>query len=169
MSEVWLNLRRRESPFLHHTDLLMMKGTFIWISLNFRAFWRIFVLFKKWKCVNPLTYNISVHKVEEGSGKIFSTAEVIHDIEKQANLSKIMELLINIQNDAVLYVPSKNLIWLWKGSKQPVSLKTHQDLETCKKEYGTGSIRIACEVVMSEVQVWWTLCMRYPDFIMAHE
>ena len=99
------------------------------------------------------TYNISVHKVEEGSGKIFSTAEVIHDIEKQANLSKIMELLINIQNDAVLYVPRKNLIWLRKGSKQPVSLKTHQDLETCKKEYGTGSIRIACEVVMSEVQV----------------
>ena len=64
-----------------------------------------------------------------------------------------MELLINIQNDAALYVPRKNLIWLRKGSKQPVSLKTDQDLETCKKEYGTGSIRIACEVVMSEVQV----------------
>ena len=99
------------------------------------------------------TYNIFVHKVEEGSGKIFSTAEVIHDVEKQANLSKIMELLINIQNDAGLYVPRKNLIWLRKGSEQPVSLKTDQDLETCKKEYGTGSIKIACEVVMSEVQV----------------
>ena len=78
---------------------------------------------------------------------ISSTAEVIHDVEKQANLSKIMELLINIQNDAVLYVPRKNLFWLQKGSKQPVSLKTDQGLEMCKKEYGTGSIRIVCEVV----------------------
>ena len=86
-------------------------------------------------------YNIFLHKVEEGSGKIFSTAEVIHD------LSKIMELLINIQNDAVLYVPRKNLFWLRKGSKQPVSLKTDQGLEMCKKEYGAGSIRIVCEVV----------------------
>ena len=49
-----------------------------------------------------------------------------------------MELLINIQNDAGLYVPRKNLIWLRKGSEQPVSLKTDQDLETCKKSMVQG-------------------------------
>ena len=92
-------------------------------------------------------YDIFVHQLEEGTGKISNTAEVIHNVDKNANLSKIIELLMNIDNDEILYVPKKTIYWLRKGNKQPVLLKTDKDLATCKKEYGTGSIRIACSVV----------------------
>ena len=56
-------------------------------------------------------------------------------------------MLLKIDNEDILYVPRKGIYWLRKGNKQPVFLKTDEDLETCKKEYGTGSIRIACTVV----------------------
>lgn len=92
-------------------------------------------------------YDIFVHQLEEGTWKISNTAEVIHNVDKSANLSKIIELLMNIDNDEILYIPKKTIYWLRKGNKQPVLLKTDKDLATCKKEYGTGSIRIACSVV----------------------
>ena len=92
-------------------------------------------------------FDIFVHKLEEGTGKISNTAEVIHNVDRSAKLSKIIELLLKIDNEDSLYVPRKGIYWLRKGNKQPVLLKTDEDLETCKKEYGTGSIRIACTVV----------------------
>ena len=83
------------------------------------------------------------------AGKVSQTAEVIHSVEKSARLGKIMELLMKMDGGSTLYCPNKGLYWLQKGSKQPVVLKTDQDLDHCKKEYGTGaeSIRIACTVV----------------------
>ena len=92
-------------------------------------------------------FDIFVHKLEEGTGKISNTAEVIHNVDRSAKLSKIIESLLKIDNEDTLYVPKKGIYWLRKGNKQPVLLKTDEDLETCKKEYGTGSIRIACTVV----------------------
>lgn len=55
--------------------------------------------------------------------------------------------LVKIGNNDVVYVSRKAIYWLRKGNKQPVLLKTEEDLETCKTKYGTGSIRIACTVV----------------------
>lgn len=92
-------------------------------------------------------YDIFVHQIEEGTGKISNTCEVIHNVERSAKLSTITESLVKIGNDDVVYVSRKAIYWLRKGNKQPVLLKTEEDLETCKKEYGTGSIRIACTVV----------------------
>ena len=92
-------------------------------------------------------FDIFVHKLEEGTGKISNAAEVIHNVDRSAKLSKIIEFLLKIDNEVSLYVPRKGIYWLRKGNKQPVLLKTDEDLETCKKEYGTGSIRIACTVV----------------------
>ncbi|KAL9960139.1 hypothetical protein ACROYT_G033550 [Oculina patagonica] len=92
-------------------------------------------------------YDIFVHQIEEGTGKISNTCEVIHNVERSAKLSTITESLVKIGNDDVVYVPRKAIYWLRKGNKQPVLLKTEEDLDTCKKEYGTGSIRIACTVV----------------------
>lgn len=92
-------------------------------------------------------FDIFVHKLEEGTGKISNTAEVMHNVDRSAKLSNIIELLLKIDNEDSLYVPRKGIYWLRKGNKQPVLLKTDEDLETCKKEYGTGSIRIACSVV----------------------
>lgn len=71
----------------------------------------------------------------------------MHNVDRSAKLSNIIELLLKIDNEDSLYVPRKGIYWLRKGNKQPVLLKTDEDLETCKKEYGTGSIRIACSVV----------------------
>ena len=90
-------------------------------------------------------FEIFVHKLEEGTGKISNTAELIHAVDRSTKLWKIIEL--KIDNEDSLYVPRKGIYWLRKGNKQPVLLKTDEDLETCKKEYGTGSIRIACSVV----------------------
>lgn len=92
-------------------------------------------------------FDIFVHKLEEGTGKISNTAEVIHNVDRSTKLSTIIELLLKIDNKDSLSVPRKGIYWLRKGNKQPVLLKTDEDLETCKKEYGTGSIRIACTVV----------------------
>ena len=91
-------------------------------------------------------FDIFVHKLEEGIGKISNTAEVMHAVDRSAKLSKIIELLLKIDTEDSLYVPSKGIYWLRKGNKQPVLLKTDEDLETCKKEYGTESLRIACTV-----------------------
>ena len=92
-------------------------------------------------------FDIFVHKVEVG--KVSQTAEVIHGVERSAKLGKIMELLMKMDGGSTLYCPNKGLYWLRKGSKQSVVLKTDQDLDHCKKEYGAGaeSIRIACTVV----------------------
>ena len=92
-------------------------------------------------------FDIFVHKLEEGIGRISNTAEVIHDVDRSAKLSKIIESLLKIDNEDTIYVPRKGIYWLRKGNKPPVLLKTDGDLETCKKEYKTGSIRIACTVV----------------------
>lgn len=90
-------------------------------------------------------FEIFVHKLEEGTGKISNTAELIHAVDRSAKLWKIIEL--KIDNEDSLYFPRKGIYWLRKGNKQPVFLKTDEDLETCKKEYGTESLRIACTVV----------------------
>lgn len=76
-------------------------------------------------------YDIFVHQLEEWTGKILNTVEIIHNVDRSANLSKIIGLLMTIDNDEILYVPNKTIYWLRKGNKQPVLLKF---------------IRIACSV-----------------------
>jgi len=93
-------------------------------------------------------FDIFVHKLEEGTGTISNTAELIHTVDRSAKLSKIIGCCSKqTDNEDSLYVPRKGIYWLRKGNKQPVLLKTDEDLETCKKEYGTESLRIACTVV----------------------
>ena len=58
--------------------------------------------------------DIFVHKLEEGTGKISNTAKVIHNVDRSAKLSKIIESLLKIGNEDALYVPRKGIYWLRK-------------------------------------------------------
>lgn len=80
--------------------------------------------------------------------KIFSSAEIIHGVERDASLQDIINL-INNKSDTC-YIPKKGIFWLRKGNKNPVSLKTDEDLQKCQQEYrGSNSIRLACAIVKS--------------------
>lgn len=79
--------------------------------------------------------------------KISSSAEIIHRVGIDSTVEDIINLLNN--KSGTCYIP-KGVFWLRKGNKNPVSLKTDEDLQKCKQEYrGTNSIRIACPVVKS--------------------
>ena len=54
-------------------------------------------------------FDIFVHKLEEGTGKISNTAEIIHNVDRSAKLSKIIESLLKIDNEDTLYVPRKGI------------------------------------------------------------
>ena len=48
-----------------------------------------------------------------------------------------------------MYNPAKGLYWFRKGKKQLVSLKSPEDLQTCKDEY-KGNLHLACHKVSLE-------------------
>ena len=79
-----------------------------------------------------------VHKLEGGNRKRSNTAEVIHNVDIHAKLSKTIDNIID-----PLYVPREGIYWLRKGNKQPVLLKSDKIWKHARRKYGTGSIRIA--------------------------
>lgn len=85
---------------------------------------------------------ISLHKC--GDGKVSSTADTIHNVSSLASLADIIQQTVLVESSTT-YLP-QGLYWLQKGSKQPVVLKTNEDLELCKREYNNkGAIKLACE------------------------
>lgn len=79
--------------------------------------------------------------------KVIGHADVLHKVGKDVTLDEIIALLRTYKDK--LYDPSKGLFWLKKGSKQLVSLRSSDDLHSCKNEY-TGDIRIACQIARSK-------------------
>ncbi|KAK3753355.1 hypothetical protein QZH41_018860, partial [Actinostola sp. cb2023] len=79
--------------------------------------------------------------------KVCTTANVLHKVSRDASLKEITTLLQTYLDEAIVYTPAKGLYWLRKGAKQPVSLRTEQDLQSCKNEYKGQNIRLACHAI----------------------
>lgn len=79
--------------------------------------------------------------------KVLTTSNVLHKVSCDAKLEEITTLLQTYPSDTTIYTPTTGLFWLRKGTKQPVSLSSDQDLDTCKAEYKSQSMRLACRVV----------------------
>lgn len=92
------------------------------------------------------TYDIFVHEIGKDM-KVSTTSNVIHNVEQSADLKGITTLLRTFESPDVLYNPSNGLYWLRHRGKQPVSLRTDQDLALCKAEYKGKSLRLACHVI----------------------
>ena len=94
-------------------------------------------------------HDVFVHGIEEG--KVSSSAEVIHNVET-LSVKDIIDSLNKAENSHYYYAPKDGIYWLRKGSKNPVVLKNEEDLQKCRDEYGTSSIRIACPVTHVQSQ-----------------
>lgn len=81
--------------------------------------------------------------------KVSSHADILQKVSSNSTLEDITVLLKTYEDDKKLYTPAKGLYWLQKGTKQLVSLKSEQDLQTCKEFY-KGNLRLACHTVSLE-------------------
>ena len=96
-----------------------------------------------------------VTKTNKGDPKLSKTANVVHDVDQECNLSDLKSLIRNNSSRTTVYAPGSGLYWLRKGSKQLVQLSSEADLANCKKEYGIGkdnSIRIACCILSPDAK-----------------
>lgn len=76
-------------------------------------------------------------------------ADVLHKVCSDSTIEDIICLLRTYQDDKKMYNPAKGLYWLRKGKEQLVSLKSPEDLQTCKDEY-KGNLCLACHTVSLE-------------------
>lgn len=82
------------------------------------------------------------------NGKVLPTADTLHNLSHSETLSNIILMIVSLETEN-LYAPKKGLFWLRKGTKQPVALKSDEDLASCRREYGLKvPIRIACECII---------------------
>ena len=94
------------------------------------------------------TFDIDVH--ERGLDmKVSGHADVLHKVCANATLKDITLLLKTDEDDKKLYTPAKGLYWPQKGTKQLVSLKSAEGLQTCKDVY-KGNLRLSCYTVSLE-------------------
>ena len=97
---------------------------------------------------------IFVHKATKKPRqiKVSGSADILRDIPKRTTVQELVNRLRMIDGDKSVYVPTRGLFWLRKGTKQCVKLKTDEDFESALSEYtnknGTiSSISIACSTV----------------------
>ena len=62
--------------------------------------------------------------------KVLGHADVLHKVCSDSTLEDITVLLKTYEDDKKIYNPAKGLYWLRKGTKQLVSLKSPEDLQT---------------------------------------
>lgn len=87
--------------------------------------------------------DIFVHQVNQDL-KISTNSDVIHKVRANSSVADVKSLLESYGCTEKVYVPTKGLYWIRKGTKQLVSLRNDEDLATCKQEYTKEGIRIAC-------------------------
>ena len=78
--------------------------------------------------------------------KVLGHADVLHKVSSDSTIEDITCLLRTYEDDKKMFNPAKGLYWLRKGKKQLVSLKSPEDLQTCKDEY-KGDLHLACHTV----------------------
>jgi len=81
--------------------------------------------------------------------KLSKTSVVLHGFARDCSLSEMKKRLQTMDGSSMVFIPSKGLFWLRKGSKQMVSLSSDEDLKCCIAEYtdtkgNVRAIRIAC-------------------------
>lgn len=81
--------------------------------------------------------------------KVLGHADVLHKVSSHSTIEDITCLLRTYEDDKKMFNPAKGLYWLRKGKKQLVSLKSPEDLQTCKDEY-KGDLHLACHTVRLE-------------------
>lgn len=81
--------------------------------------------------------------------KVLGHADVLHKVSSHSTIEDITCLLRTYEDDKKMFNPAKGLYWLRKGKKQLVSLKSPEDLQTCKDEY-KGDFHLACHTVSLE-------------------
>jgi hypothetical protein len=92
------------------------------------------------------TIDVFVHELSQDL-KVSANADVLHKVSSDSSIEEIITMLQTYDSAEKVYIPSKGLYWLRKGSKQIVSLRKAEDLQTCKEEY-KGNIRVACHAVI---------------------
>ena len=60
-----------------------------------------------------------------------------------------LKALVRAQSESVIFTPARGFLWLRKGTKQLMELKSEEHLQNCKSDYAKGGkpatwIRIAC-------------------------
>lgn len=81
--------------------------------------------------------------------KVLGHADVLHKVCSDSSIEDITCLLRTYEDSKKMFNPAKGLYWLRKGKKQLVSLKSKEDLQTCKDEY-KGDLHLACHTVSLE-------------------
>ena len=81
--------------------------------------------------------------------KVLGHADVLHKVCSDSTTEDITCPLRTNEDDKKMFNPAKGLYWLQKGKKQLVSLKSPEDLQTCKDEY-KGNLHLACHTVSLE-------------------
>lgn len=98
--------------------------------------------------LNKQVMDVFLYEVVDG--KISTSSRIIHNVSTRATIKELTNLIHGQICDDVIFVPTKGMYWLRKGSKQLVSMKSQEDFEAGKKEYAESNIRIACVTVQSD-------------------
>ena len=86
---------------------------------------------------------------KENKGDIrFSKTTTLFRVATDASLVDL-KALVRAQSESVIYTPARGFLWLTKGTKQLMELKSEEHLQNCKSDYAKGGkpatwIRIAC-------------------------